>query len=175
MEIVKKWAGCVVAFVAGLLGLVLSATSGMVRKTPLGSSSTKAFKVITDSDLMEQAELFKIKSDFVTLKIFAIVTLIVSVLLLVYAVVALLNNLKVINLNSKILELSSLVLVVLLLVSTIGLLVASNNYANEMFNVVKYMGVTKVSVGVYQPVMLVVSIITTVASAVFAFLKRKSA
>ena len=175
MSILKKWAGCVISFVAGVLGLALSASTGMKITTPLGSSTTKAHKVITDSDLMDMAEAFKIDGEFVLMKVFAIITLIVSALLIIYSIICLLQNLKVIKLSTKVLTFIELALVVLLLVATIGLLIASNNYASAMEDAMAIMGVTKVGLGVYQPVMLTVAIITAVVTGIFSFLKKKGA
>ena len=48
MSIVKKWTSCVVSFIAGVLGLALSACSGMVVKIDAlkVKETTKAFTLI---------------------------------------------------------------------------------------------------------------------------------
>jgi len=173
MSILKKWAGCVMTFIAGVLGLALSATTGMKTTTIIGSSTTKAHKVITDSELMDMAEVLKIDGEFIIMKAFAIITLIISALLIVYSIISLLQNLKIIKTKSNAINFIGLALVVLLLVATIGLLIASNNYASAMEDAMKIMGVTKVGIGVYQPVMLAVSIITLIVTSMFSFLKKK--
>ena len=203
MSIVKKWAYCVITFIAGVLGLALSATTGMkvvttidgsaIGQTIDGSSKiVKAFKVLTDSDLMEQAKALDIKSEFVTMKVFAIITLVLSILLIVYAVIALLQNLNVIKSNHIAFDIVAITLVVLFLVATIGLLVSSNAYAGALEKATEtiiiplklsatelapYISVLKwnatASVGVYQPFMLVVSIITAIVTGTFTILNRK--
>ena len=192
MSIVKKWAGCVMSFIAGVLGLALSSCSGMkvVVKTPVGSETTvtKAFKVITDSDLLDQAKAAGLKSEFVMMKVFAIITLIVSVLLIVYSVVALLQNLNVIKSSHIAFDIAGWVLVGLFLVAIIGLVISSNDYGSEIASVTEKgleatyaaMGqpiniTVNAKLGAYQITMLVVSIVTAIVTGVFAFLKRKSA
>ena len=171
MSIVKKWTGCVMAFMAGVLGLAMSASSGMVIKTPLGSSTTKAYKVITESELMDTAKLLGVKSEFVLMKAFSIITLIIAVLLIAYSIVALLQNLNVIKSSHIAFDIAGWVLVGLFVISTIALLVSSNGYAGAMEKV----GIPSVKVGLYQPFMLVVSIIAAIVTGIFAFLKRKDA
>jgi len=198
MNFLKKWIGCIVSFVAGVCGLALSACSGMVTKLVtnntqlkqgleamgLGSSSTKGFKVLTDGDLYEAAKAAKIGDEFMVMKAFAIFTLIVSVLLIAYAVVLLLKNLNVIKFNGRIFDIVGIALIVLLLVATIGLLVSSNAFAgaqadklNGALTLMGYNAVAsfKVSVGVYQPAMLVISIISAIVVGTFTFLNKKSA
>jgi len=89
MSIVKKWTSCVVSFIAGVLGLALSACSGMVVKIDAlkVKETTKAFKVITDADLYKDAKTAGTGTEFLWLKVFAIITLIISILLIVYAIV----------------------------------------------------------------------------------------
>ncbi len=190
MNFVKKWASCIISFVAGVCGLALSACSGMIAKLTANealsaylqsnTSTTKAFKVLTDSDLYEEAKLLGIDSEFMTMKIFAIITLVVSVLLIVYALVMLLKNLNVIKCESKLFDIVGIALFALLLVSTIGLLIASNGYAGAMKDVQMKslaqfgdMVSLKISVGVYQPAMLVISIISAVAYGAVMFLNKK--
>lgn len=191
MDFLKKWMACIVSFVAGVCGLALSACSGMVTKitydAALGmdatSDITKAFKVLTDSDLYTQAKEFGLGSEFMTMKVFAIITLVVSVLLIAYALVMLLKNLNVIKCDSRIFDIVGISLFVLLLVATIGLLVSSNSYANAMEDAVNKMmavaysgmATAKFSLGVYQPIMLVVSIIGALAYGTFTFLNMKKA
>lgn len=223
MNLVKKWIGCVVSFVAGVLGLALSVCTGMtavakvdgsaLAGTAVGDTSatlvdntTKAFKVLTDKDLYTQAKELGIKSEFLTMKVFAIITLVVAVLLIAYSIVMLLKNLNVIKCEGKIFEYVGLGLIVLFLISTIGLFVASNGYANAMEDVMAdvvkaqygyvftakltglgmdtttistLLGLHKynvnVAIGVYQPVMLVVAIVSAIVVGVFTFIKRKEA
>lgn len=203
MNFLKKWIGCIVSFVAGVCGLALSACTGMVTKAvfpeavaaygPKSSTeTTKAFKVLTDSDLYTQAKEAGLGKEFMTMKVFAIITLIVSILLIAYAVVMLLKNLNVIKFESKIFDIVGVSLMMSLLVATIGLLISSNAYASEMEKIMKSniaLGIKQletmlgsainwklsISIGVYQPVMLVISIISALAVGTFTFLKRKSA
>lgn len=203
MSFVKKWMSCIISFVAGVCGLALSACSGMVAsgmvdasalgmgKNPV-DSTTKAFKVLTDGNLYKEAKELKLGSEFMLMKVFAIITLVISILLIIYAIVMLLKNINVIKYDSKIFDLVGIVLVALLLIATIGLLITSNNYANAMEDAtisgLKAMyllgGVPEtalssikfdinVKVGVYQPVMLVISIITAIVVSTFTFIKRK--
>jgi len=205
MSFVKKWINCILGFVAGVCGLALSACSGMVAsgmvdasalgmdKNPI-DSTTKAFKVLTDSSLYTEAKELGIGKEFMTMKVFAIITLVISVLLIVYAIVMLLNNLNVIKLENKMLNIIGISLFALLLISTIGLLISSNNYANAMEDsMIKALksqfilgGVPEaalsnikfdlnVKVGVYQPAMLIISIISAIAVSVFTFINRKEA
>lgn len=199
MNFLKKWMGCIVSFVAGVCGLALSACSGMVTKLTADSSlaayglesrseSTKAFKVLTDGDLYTQAKEAGLGSEFMVMKVFAIITLVVSILLIVYALVMLLKNLNVIKFNGKILDIVGISLFVLLLISTIGLLISSNNYASAMEKATlkslqglgALLGVDistlvslNISTGVYQPTMLVISIIGALAVGTFTFLNLK--
>ena len=198
MNFLKKWMGCIVSFVAGTCGLALSACSGMVTKVVTNSEqlrqglkamgleegSTQGFKVLTDGKLYDKAKGLGIGSEFMVMKVFAIITLIASILLIAYAIVALLKNLNVIKFESKIFDIVGFGLIVLLLVATIGLFVSSNAFAgaqadklNAILTSIGYntLATIKVSVGVYQIAMLVISIITVLAVATFTFLKRKSA
>ena len=205
MSFVKKWISTIVSFVAGVCGLALSACSGMVAsgmvdasalgmgKNPV-DSTTKAFKVLTDADLYKKAKELKLGTEFMLMKVFAIITLIISILLIIYAIVMLLKNLNVIKCESKIFNIVGIALVALLLIATIGLLITSNNYANAMedatINGLKAMyllgGVPEtalsnikfdinVKVGLYQPIMLVISIISAIVVSTFTFIKRKDA
>ena len=184
MNFVKKWASCVVSFLAGVLALVLSACSGMVAvtKTPLGKeeSLTKAFKVITDSKLLEEAKLYGEETKFMMMKVFSIILLAVAILLLIYSIVMLLKNLNVIKSNSRIFGIIGMVLVVTFLISSICVLVSSNVYASAVESVIpnlialKSMGMipatavdATVTVGIYQPIMLVVAIITSILVTLF--------
>lgn len=203
MNFLKKWMGCIISFVAGVCGLALSACSGMVVKTVFpealsayglesATETTKAFKVLTDNKLYKQAKLTDLGGEFMLMKVFAIITLIVSILLIVYAIVMLLKNLNVIKCESKIFDIVGICLFVALVISTIGLLIASNNYASEMEKVQKAMAASdlkqleamlgtsisvkiNIGVGVYQPIMLVISIISALAVGTFTFLNKKSA
>ncbi len=176
MDLVKKWLSCVVSLIAGVLGLALSATTGMKTVTPLGTDKTKAFKVITDSKLADQAELYQASTEFTWLKIFAIITLIVSILLIIYAIVLILKNLDIIKSSSSLFATTAIVLGILFLIATIGLMITSNVYAGAVEDfVTKINPLINVKIGVYQPVMLVVSIITFFATTVTAFINRKNA
>ena len=199
MAILKKWIGCVISFVAGVCGLVLSACSGMVVKGSIDASqlgmepqsinkTTKAFKVITDSSLYSDAKELGLGTEFIWLKIFAIITLIVSVLLVVYSIISLLQNLNVIKSSHIAFDIVGISLVALLLVSTIGLLVTTNVYASgteeKMLNMMSlefgnYASLVDINLnikhGIYQPAMLTISIITAIVTSTFTFLKRKSA
>ena len=150
MNFVKKWISTIMAFVVGVCGLALSACTGMsaiskvngsaLAGTAVGDTSqtlykeiTKAFKVLTDGDLYTKSKQFGIGEEFMVMKSFAIITLIISVLLIVYAIVMLLKNLNVIKFESKIFTIVGLCLFGLLLFSTIELLIASYNY-NSTFS-----------------------------------------
>lgn len=207
MSLLKKWIGCIISFVAGVCGLALSACSGMVAyamvdattiggaKTRLVDSTTKAFKVLTDSDLYTEAKEFDIGAEFMWMKVFAIITLVISILLIAYAIIMLLKNLNVIKCDSKIFDIIGIVLGALFLIATIGLLITSNIYANAMEDAVLNLakGVTliqlggnealldnvkfdvNVKLGVYQPTILVIAIITAIVVGTFTFIKRKDA
>ncbi len=185
MSIVKKWAGCVVSFLAGVLALALSACSGMVAtySAPVvgeNSTITKAFKVITDSKLLDDAKLYGAESKFMVMKVFSIIMLVIAVLLLVYSIVMLLKNVNVIKAESKIFAIVGLVLAALFLVSTIGVLVSSYVYAaavesaipglvsaQSMGMILATMVEASVKIGVYQPIMLVVGVVTAATVAAF--------
>ena len=181
MEIVKKWASCFISFVAGVLALALSACSGMIKLITIAgqteSETTKAFKVLTDGDLLKQAEAMDLGGKFTTMKVFSIVLMVVAVLLLAYSIVMLLKNFNVIKLDSKVFAIVGLSLAVLFLISTIGVFVSSLTYANaatefisdalkayELMNI-KVSGVVKL--GVYQPIMLATGIISTAVVTAF--------
>jgi len=148
MNFVKKWMTTIISFVAGVCGLALSATVGMkvvgmidasALQSQLGGDysqgfkeTTKAFKVLTDSDLYKNAKRAGIGSEFMVMKVFAIITLVISILLIAYAIVMLLKNLNVIKCESKIFDIVGISLLVLLVVATIGLLVSSYGYANAI-------------------------------------------
>lgn len=177
MDLVKKWLSCIISFVAGVLGLSLSATSGM--KTIVNDKvvdKTKAFKVITDSKLADQAELYQASTEFTWLKIFAIITLIVSVLLIIYAIILLLKNLDIIKSSSSLFGTTGILLASLLLISAIGLMITSNIYANAVQDfVVKLNPLFSMKLGAYQPLILVISIITFIAIMTDWYFNRKRA
>lgn len=202
MNFVKKWIGCIVSFIAGVCGLALSATIGMKSyamidatavggaKTTLTEEITKAFKVLTDKDLYTKSKQLKIGDEFMVMKVFAIITLIISILLIVYALVVLLKNLNVIKFESKLFDIVGICLFALLVVATIGLLVSSNAYASAMEDALmltmkqltatipeaylpKVVLKSKVEVGFYQPAMLVISIISALVYGTFTFLNMK--
>lgn len=204
MDFLKKWIGCIVSFIAGVCGLALSATVGMKSyamidataigrdKTIITDEVTKAFKVLTDKDLYTKSKQLGTGDEFMTMKVFAIITLVISVLLIAYAIVMLLKNLNVIKFESRIFDIVGICLFALLLVATIGLLVSSNAYAGAMEDSLvaimkkatasvpaeylpKVVMESSVKIGFYQPAMLVISIISTLVFGIFTFLKRKSA
>ena len=180
MKFVKKWLGCIVSAVAGILGLALSACPGMFTKnlTFKTTESTKAFKVLTDGDLYKMAKDAKVGSEFMLMKVFAIITLVISVLLIAYAVVMLLSNLNVIKLNNKILDMAGIALIALLLIAVIGPFISSLSYASAMTDALKelaaFIGKVKVSIGAYQPVMLAVGIVSAVAVGANVYLNKKA-
>lgn len=194
MDFLKKWIGCILSFVAGVLGLAMSACTGMIISGsythPLAgvqnvNEVTKAFKVLTDSSLYSDAKAYGLGSEFMTMKVFAIITLVISILLIVYAIIMLLKNLNVIKSNSIVFDIIGWTLVALFLIATIGLLVSSNVYAGGVVdfqvslltkagipeNLIDITG----KVGLYQPFMLGTSIILAIVTAVFAVIKRKAA
>ena len=198
MDFLKKWASCIVSFVAGFLGLILSLCTGMkssysvVSSTELvpinvtNSETTKAHKMLTDSKLADQAELYDVKTEFNWLKTFSIIMTVVSILLIVYAIVILLKNLNVIKVEHAAFDISGIVLAALLFIAVVGLIITSNVYANAMQSAVadalklgyasylSYLTISvSVSVGVYQWTMLIVGIIAAIASTTFIILKRK--
>jgi len=164
-------------------------------KTTLVDSTTKAFKVLTDGDLYTQAKEFGIGAKFMWMKAFAIITLIISILLIIYAIVMLLKNLNVIKFESKLFDIAGLVLGGLFLIATIGLLITSNIYANAMQDALldlakagtllqlggneallaKVKFDVSVNLGVYQPTMLVIAIISAIVVDTFTFVNRKKA
>ncbi|MGN0787658.1 MAG: hypothetical protein ACI4L6_01145 [Candidatus Onthoplasma sp.] len=183
MKMIKKWGSCVFSFIAGVLSLALSACSGMVAVTTIAGKSstdtTKAFKVLTDNDLLTQAKEAGLQSEFITMKVFSIILTVVATLLIVYSIIMLLKNLNVIKSESKIFSIVGLCLIVLFLIATIGVLVSSNVYAsamaehaNTIMEAVKAqyaaMGQTieasaSVKIGAYQPIMLATGIVSALA------------
>lgn len=156
------------------------------------SETTKAHKVITDSKLADTAKNFSISTEFTWLKVFGIIGVIVSIILIVYAVVLLLKNLNVIKCESKVFDIITLALPALLVVATVGLLICSFIYANAQEDAIlkmlngtilsnpatsPYASVIKtcasVKIGVYQPLIFAISIITMVVVATFSVLKIK--
>lgn len=182
---IKKWGSCVVSFIAGVLALALSACSGMVAvSTIMGKSTTdvtKAFKVLTDKELLTQAKEAGLQSEFITMKVFSIILTVLAALLIVYSIIMLLKNVKVIKSESKIFSIVGLILIGLFLIATIGVLVSSNIYAgamaehiNSLLELMKaqyaLMGQTieasaSVKIGVYQPIMLATGIVSALAIA----------
>ena len=185
MNFVKKWASCVVSFVAGVLALALSACSGMVANVTVAGNAqdpdiTKAFKVITDSKLLDDAKLYGAEGKFLTMKVFSIIMLVIAVLLLVYAVVMVLKNVNVIKSESRLFAVVGIALATLFLIVTIGVLVSSNVYASAVESSLPALVSLKlgglvpatmigasVKVGVYQPIMLVVGVVTAGIVAAF--------
>lgn len=186
MSILKKWTSCIVSFVAGVLALAMSAVSGMVAITSIPGianekSITKAFKVITDSTLLDQAKSLDLEAKFMIMKVFAIILMVIAVLLLVYAIIMLLKNLNVIKSESNAFGIVGIVLSVLFIVTAIALLIASNSYAGAMESVMSKLisistaglGSLSVKVGLYQPFMLVISIVSVISISVFEILNLK--
>ena len=194
MGFLKKWISCILSFVAGVLGLSLSACTGMIVTGSISVQGTviakieeitKAHKVLTDSKLYDSAKLAGIDTEFLVMKVFAIITLVASILLIVYSIIMLLKNLNVIKSDSIVFDIIGWTLVALFLIATIGLVVSSNVYANLAVELVKlqvpaqYLPVATFDVvgkiGLYQPFMLGTSIVLALATAVFALIKRKDA
>lgn len=197
MGFLKKWIRCILSFIAGVLGLAMSACTGMVISGTIDLSAigagkesineaTKAYKILTDSSLYTDAKSANLGAEFITMKVFAIITLVVSILLIVYAIIMLLKNLNVIKSDSIIFNIVGWSLACLLLIATIGLLVSSNVFAHAMVefgvdSMVNDLGLPKSfinmtgKVGLYQPFMLTTSIVLALASAIFAFVKTKKA
>ena len=179
MQIIKKWGSSVAALVAAILALALSACSGMVATTTAAGVSTtettKAIKVLTDSELLDQAELLGLKSEFSVMILFSIILTVAAIALIVFAAISILKNLNVVRINNKILSIIGLSLAGLFLVATIGVLASSMAYADSMADIMSamYAGIAEISitVGVFQPTMLVVGII---CPAVIAFCEFKS-
>ncbi len=186
MGILKKWTTCVISFIAGILTLAMSAVSGMVAVTSIPSMAdetniTKAFKVITDGELLTQAKTLGIEDKFMTMKIFSIILMVVAILLLVYSIIMLLKNVNVIKSESKAFGIVGIVLSVLFIGTAIAVLIASNSYAGAMESVMSKvvslqtagLGSISVKVGLYQPFMLVTSIVSGLAISVFEVLNLK--
>ncbi len=202
MSLLKKWLGCVLSFVLGVCGLSLSACSGMIVErsidasalgavgasiTSKSSETTKAYKVITDSDLFKSAKDMDLTAEFVWMKVFAVITLVLSILLIVYSVVLLLKNLNIIKTKSKIFDIITISLIVLTLVSVVGLMITSNIYAeaveDKVTSIIKamlpvaYISKIKynasVNIGLYQPIMLTVSIVVTLLVLANQFFNKK--
>ncbi len=208
MNFLKKWINSIVLFITGALGLLLSLCTGMktsygIDASALGSpysdmlsqshcETTKAHKVITDSDLATSAKNFGISTEFTWLKAFGIIGVIVSIILVIYAVVLLLKNLGVIKFENKVFDVISIVLPAVFVVATVGLLICSFIYANaqqdaiiKMLNgtilsnpqISAYASLIKtsasVNVGVYQPLILAISIVGALIVGTFTFLKAK--
>ena len=184
MQMIKKWGSCVFSFIAGVLALALSACSGMVAvQTIAGQSTTdvtKAFKVLTDNDLLAQAKAAGLQSEFMTMKVFSIILTVLAVLLIVYSIIMLLKNVKVIKSESKIFSIVGLIIIGLFLIASIGVLVSSNIYAgamaehvNNLLALSPYASVASASVkiGVYQPIMLAIGIVSAL---VIAFCEIKN-
>lgn len=206
MDFLKKWLGCIISFIAGVCGLALSACSGMKVLAEIDASAinsllsktsseiVKAFKVITDADLYTQAKDLGITTEFVWLKVFAIITLVVSVALIVWSIVLLLKNVNVIKVSNNSFNIVTFVLITLLVVATLGLLISSNVYASELETALisatklQYIavGVPEVAlssivfdinakVGVYQPTIFVISVIAFIINGIFTFINKKTA
>lgn len=157
------------------------------------SETTKAYEVLTNGDLVTKAKDLGIGSEFGVLKAFGVVGVIVSVLLIMWAIVLILKNLRVIKCESKAFDIVSLVMPVLFLIATIGLLVSSLVFANAQEDAIlkmlngafasnpdtsDYLNLininASVSVGVYQPIILAISVIAVIIMGTFAFLKVKT-
>lgn len=176
MQMIKKWGSCIVPFIAGVLALALSACSGMVAvSTIMGQSTTnvtKAFKVLTEKELLTQAKEAGLTSEFMTMKVFSIVLTVLAVLLIIYSIIMLLKNVNVIKSDSKVFSIVGLSLISLFLIASIGVLVSSNIYAgamaehaNNLFEQLHMSAIASASVkiGVYQPIMLATGIVSALA------------
>ena len=199
MDFLKKWASCIFSFVAGALGLILSLCTGMIKSVSVSSNvipaaniaqneNIKAHKMLTDSKLADQADLYKVSTEFSWLKAFSVIMTVVSILLVVYSLVMLLKNLDVIKFDHAAFDIVGIVLSVLLLVAVVGLVITSNVYANaiedavikalnlQFVSYISYVTISaQFSVGVYQWTMLVVGIIAAVVTTTFTILRRKDA
>ena len=133
--------------------------------------------------MYEDAKVYGLKSEFIWMKVFAVITLAIAVLLIIYSIVILLKNLNVIKNKNIAFNIIGGSLSALLLIATIGLLVTSNIYANGVVDFI-ISGLTAQGLpanlidmsgkaGLYQPFMLATSIILAVITAVFAIIKRK--
>jgi hypothetical protein len=189
MNFLKKWINSIVLFITGALGLLLSLCTGLtlsvsVAGTKVLDKAVKAHKIVTDSNLVDEAKLYGVSSEFSRLKVFAIIGVIVSIILVIYAIVLLLKNLNVIKCENKIFDIIALVLPVVLLVVIILVLVFSNLYASSLKEPIATLlslgtgaplTVIKVTakIGVYQPLMIATSAFATIIIGTFAFLKAK--
>ncbi len=181
MKVLTKWASCAMAFLAGVLTLLVSLGSGMVTSVAGQKETTQAMKVLTDSKLADAAEMYGLADKFGAMKGFSVVLTIVAVLCVVYAVLMLLKNLNVLKVSDKVFSIVGIVLGVAFMAAAIGVFVASVGYANGVEDFVKksYAAAgmpvkVSVKVGVFQPVMLVVGILTAAVIGVFEFLKLKN-
>ncbi len=205
MNFVKKWINCITSFVAGVLGLALSACNGMSvlaqvvapndALAPYGMSqekNVKAFELITDSSLYAEAKASGTGTEFVIMKVFAIILMVVSILLIINSVVLLLKNLNVIKCNSRIFDIVSISLISAFLLTIVAVLISANVYGTKTEDVTlaglkgtysvlipEYATLFTYSVvatlGIYHWLMLAIGIIATGLCVTFTALKRKSA
>ena len=155
--------------------------------------ATKAHEVLTDGSLVDSAKSFGISTEFGFLKAFGIIGVIVSVILILWAIVLLLKNLNVIKVENKAFDIVSLALPIAFVLATVGLLICSLVYANaqqdailKLLNgsilsnsqIAGYASLIKLSatvkVGLYQPIILVISIIGALIVGTTTFLKLKN-
>lgn len=200
MSFFKKWISCIVSFVAGVLGLALSACNGMTVVANINADAinsllsqnttetVKAFEIITDSSLLTQAQELGIEKQFITLKVFSIIMLVVSILLIIHSLILLLKNVNVIKSNHKAFDVATTVLTVLFIVSVIAVLVSSSVYAAAFeqamtasvlaqFGEYSSLVIAEVvaSIGIYQWLMLAISIVALVLNSSVCYLNKKSA
>ena len=189
MNFLKKWINCMVLGITGVLGLLLSLCSGMkTHASAMGQtllkSTVKAHEVVTDGSLVTEAKRLGVSSEFGLLKAFSIIGVIVSIILVIYAIVLLLKNLNVIKCENKAFDIVSLVLPVLTLVVMIAVLICLIVYANALKEVLPTslshiasipvnVITLSIKIGLYQPIMLAISIIAVIIIGTFAFLKAK--
>lgn len=167
----KKWAGCVVSLISGILGLAMSATSGMVTKNPFTTETTKASEVLTNSDLLDASKLIGLESEFAWLKTVSVIMVVVSVILIVYGLVLLLKNINVIKSDNKVFGVINLVLSVALLVVAILLITATGSYCSALSDVSRK--TVTAEAGFYQPFMLGVGLVATLVNCAVLFVRKK--
>ena len=158
------------------------------------SETTKAYKVLTDGNLKTTAESLGVGSEFGIMKAFGVIGVIVSILLIIWAIVSVLQNLNIININGKIFNIITIIMPIAFLVATAGLLSTSLIYAKAQQDALlkmvggqltanpaisNYISLIKIDasvvVGLYQPLILAVSIISLLLIGAFSFLKSKKA
>lgn len=197
MNFLKKWTGCILSFVAGVLGLSLGCINGLTLAYSSDTSAASAAAGITipeasfsgSTSVYEMVNDATIQTELVFLKVLTIVILVMSALLIVNAIVLQLKNLNVIKSSHIAFDIVTYVLVGLFAVVSILFLVVSILYANGVAETAletlqaNYAALpvaqlitynVKSGIGAYQPIMVVVSVITAIATSVFTALNRKA-